>query len=162
MWRLSATSVGRALNEGYTGALLLEELSAVAVDGSLPQTLEYLVKDTARVHGQIRVAASASCVRCVDEALAREMVADRALRDLRARLIAGTVLVSAKPPEETTALLRRAGYMPVREDESGDPVIERGRSTGGVTEDGQESARLPHVVRQQELESCARSLMGLS
>ncbi|GAB3698637.1 helicase-associated domain-containing protein [Nocardiopsis oceani] len=158
VWRLSATSVGRALDEGYTGDRILEELSEVAADGALPQTLEYLVKDTARAHGRIRVAAAASCVRCADPALAREMVADRSLRDLRPRLIADTVLISAKSAKETITALRSAGYMPVRENRSGDTVIERGRYTAGTGEGGQVGVPLPYLVQQQDLEACARRL----
>lgn len=159
VWRLSTASVRRALDEGHTCAGLIEQLTAVSADGLLPQTLEYLVKDTARTHGRVRVVAAACCVRCADAALAGELVADRALAELSPRLIAEAVLVSQLPPEQTVAVLRKAGYMPVQEDASGEMVIERGRSTT-VSGAEEEHSRLPYLARRRFLESCARRVTG--
>ncbi len=124
VWRLSAATVRRAFDQGYEADDLLARLSEAA-EGPLPQTLEYLVKDTARVHGRIRVVRSGCCLRADDEALIEELARAQALRALGLRKIAPTVLISAAGEEETLARLRAAGYAPALESETGATVVER-------------------------------------
>jgi Helicase conserved C-terminal domain len=123
-WRFSPTSVRRALDAGYTADRLLAELREVSTH-DLPQPLVYLVGDVARRHGEVDVLAVACCVRSADETLLTEIAAHRGLTELKPRLIAPTVLGSAKPVRETLALLRKHGYSPTATSESGTPVIER-------------------------------------
>ncbi|MFJ6214341.1 helicase-associated domain-containing protein [Streptomyces sp. NPDC092296] len=126
VWRITAASVRRALDGGLDAADLLQRLTEVSADGlPLPQPLEYLVKDTARTHGRMRVVRSACCVRSDDEALILELSRTRALARLGLRRIAPTVLVSAADPDATLAALRAAGYAPVLEAASGTTVVER-------------------------------------
>ena len=123
-WRFSPASVLRSLDGGRSAESLLAALAEVATN-PLPQPLEYLVRDVARRHGELDVLPAGCCVRVADAALAAEVAAHRALAPLELRLLAESVLISAKPPVETVAALRAAGYAPVRRDERGEAVVER-------------------------------------
>ena len=126
VWRISAASMRRALDSGGDPDDLLARLGEVAEGGqALPQPLEYLVRDTARTHGRMRVVRSACCVRSDDESLVLELSRTRSLAKLGLRRIAPTVLISAADPEATLAALRRAGFAPVLEAATGTTVIER-------------------------------------
>ncbi|WP_371481014.1 helicase-associated domain-containing protein [Kitasatospora sp. NBC_00315] len=126
VWRIGPASVRRALDAGSDAAELATLLTEVSEGGlPLPQALEYLLKDTARTHGRMRVVRSACCIRSDDEALVTELSRARALGRLGLRRIAPTVLISTAPPEETLAALRAAGYAPVLEAETGTTVLER-------------------------------------
>ncbi|MFC1417278.1 helicase-associated domain-containing protein [Streptacidiphilus cavernicola] len=126
VWRISAASMRRALDSGSDPEELLARLGEVSEGGrGLPQPLEYLVKDTARTHGRMRVVRSGCCVRSDDESLLLELSRTRALARLGLRRIAPTVLISAADPDTTLAALRRAGFAPVLEAETGGTVIER-------------------------------------
>ena len=124
VWRFTAESVRRALDAGYTADRLLAELSDAA-DRSLPQPLEYLIRDVARQHGQIQVCAVTTCVRVADAALGAELAAQRALAPLQLRLLVDTVLVSERPVAEVLDALRSAGYAPVQQDATGATVVTR-------------------------------------
>lgn len=137
-WRFTSESVRAALDAGTTASGLLAALAEVA-EGTLPQPLEYLVRDVARRHGQVQVFAVASCIRVVDAALGAELAAHRALAGLELRKLADTVLASTSPVEQTIAALRKAGYAPIRQDEHGEAVVERAPH---------HRAELPRAVRQ--------------
>jgi hypothetical protein len=123
-WRLSPSSVRKALDAGHTADGLLAQLAEVS-DRPLPQPVEYLIKDAARRHGQLQVRA-VSCVVCTsDPAVAAEIAAHRKLAGLELSHLAATVLGSAKSAEETLRLLRGAGYSPVQQSPTGQTVIER-------------------------------------
>jgi hypothetical protein len=67
-----------------------------------------------------------SCVlHAADPAILAELLANRALAGLRLRELAPTVLSSAASRADTLAALRSAGYAPVGEDASGEPLVER-------------------------------------
>lgn len=124
-WRLSAASIRAALDAGRQADELLSALRTVAVGGSLPQVLEYLVADTARQHGRIRVRRVGCVLRAEDPALLAEIAGVRALRPLGLAVLAPTVLASARPLPETLAALRAAGYAPLGEDAQGMSTVER-------------------------------------
>ncbi|POX36852.1 hypothetical protein C3486_31365 [Streptomyces sp. Ru73] len=124
-WRFSGASVRRALDAGRTADALIDDLTAVSATGPLPHPLTYLIKDTARTHGRIRVVRAGCCIRSDDTALVAELTAHRGLRDLGLRAIAPTVLVSAREPGPTLEALRAAGYAPALEAETGSTVVER-------------------------------------
>ncbi|TMR96233.1 helicase-associated domain-containing protein [Nonomuraea basaltis] len=112
VWRFSEKTIRRALDTGTdTDALLagLARFSAKAV----PQPLGYLVTDTARKHGTIKVAAGPSVVVATDPAVITELCGSRALRKLALRQIAPTVAIGALPPDEALRLLRQSGHAPV-------------------------------------------------
>lgn len=123
-WRFSAASVRRALDAGETARELLGALSAAGTT-ALPQPLTYLVSDVARRHGAVRVTPVACCVRSDDPTLLAEIAAARGLKNLKLRILAPTVLASAKPVAETLRLLRGCGYAPVSETADGVPQLER-------------------------------------
>jgi hypothetical protein len=124
-WRFGAASVRRALDGGYAAEELLAGLRKIAVGGTLPQPLEYLVGDVARRHGAVRVRSVGCVLRAEDPALLTEIAGTRALRRLRLTVLAPTVLASAGTVKDTLAALRTSGFAPVREDPSGVAVVER-------------------------------------
>ncbi|MFJ6798867.1 helicase-associated domain-containing protein [Streptomyces sp. NPDC091268] len=126
VWRFSAGSVRRALDAGLGPEDITADLAAIAT-GPLPQPLSYLVADTARGHGRVRIA-PASCVLHGDEpALLAELAAHRRLAKLGLRQLAPTVLISRSPLDATLAALRAEGYAPVAETTEGTVRIERTR-----------------------------------
>ncbi|WP_147943963.1 helicase-associated domain-containing protein [Microbispora sp. CSR-4] len=124
VWRFSGSTVRRAFDRGHEADALLARLAEVA-EAPLPQPLKYLIKDTARTHGRVRVVRSGCCLRSDDEALVEELARSAALRTLGLRKIAPTVLISARGEEETLARLRAAGYTPALESETGAAIVER-------------------------------------
>ncbi|MGW0747959.1 helicase-associated domain-containing protein [Streptomyces sp. NPDC002587] len=126
VWRITVTSVRRALDAGWSADELLDRLAEVSDRNTpLPQPLAYTIKDTARTHGQLKVVRSACCIRSDDTALIAEVAHARGLTKLRLRRIAPTVLISTAPPEETLTALRAAGYAPTQEAETGTTVLDR-------------------------------------
>jgi hypothetical protein len=126
VWRFSAGGIRRALDAGRIPEDITADLAAVAV-GPLPQPLSYLIADTARGHGRVRIA-PAVCVLHGDEpALLAELAAHRGLAGLGLRQLAPTVLISRSPIDKTLAALRAQGYAPVAETADGAVRIEKAR-----------------------------------
>ncbi|MBL1067552.1 helicase-associated domain-containing protein [Streptomyces sp. 7-21] len=124
VYRFTSGSVRRALDAGWTAAELhrfLAEHSRTPV----PQPLAYLVDDVARRHGQLRVGAAGSYLRCEDEAQLTELLADRRAAPLKLRRIAPTVLVSPLAPGTLLERLRGLGFAPAAEAEDGAVVSVR-------------------------------------
>lgn len=138
VWRFTAGSVRRALDEGAKPEGLLGDLQAVAT-GELPQPLRYLVTDVARRHGSLRVRAAVGVVLVDDAALAAQVAADRSLRALHLRLVAPTVLLTDSDTTAALPALRKAGYLPVSEDDAGVRIVE------GVPRPAQKPPRDPAV-----------------
>lgn len=124
-WRFTPGSVRRALDSGHTVDTLRTALAAASAAGPLPQPLDYLLQDTARSHGRMRVVPTGCCIRSDDEALLAELAAHHALRELALRALAPTVLVSGRPPAATLDALRAAGYAPALESDTGAATVER-------------------------------------
>ncbi|MEU3432094.1 helicase-associated domain-containing protein [Streptomyces sp. NPDC006863] len=124
VWRFSGDSVRRALDTSRTPDEISAELTAVA-DGPLPQPLSYLIADTARRHGRMRIAPASCVIHSGEPALVAELAAHRALAALGLRQLAPTVLVSGSSPDKTLAALRGQGYAPVAEAADGTVRIER-------------------------------------
>ncbi|MFJ9774399.1 helicase-associated domain-containing protein [Kitasatospora sp. NPDC101157] len=125
VWRFSPASVRRALDAGLTPDALTADLAVVAAVDRLPQPLSYLIQDTARRHGRVRVVSAACVIHGQEPALLAELAAHRKLAPLGLRQLAPTVLISRTPPNETLAALRAAGYAPVAEQPDGTVRIER-------------------------------------
>ncbi|WP_250002299.1 helicase-associated domain-containing protein [Actinoplanes sp. M2I2] len=124
VFRVTAPSVRRALDVGYTAAdlhALFRRRSRTPV----PQTLTYMIDDAARKHGGLRAGSAGSYLRSDDEALLAEAMADRRLGALGLRQIAPTVLVSPLPVARLLGGLRDAGFAPVAEDAGGAAVLVR-------------------------------------
>ncbi|MFE3518653.1 helicase-associated domain-containing protein [Streptomyces sp. NPDC059166] len=126
VWRFSPTTVRRALDTGRTADAIAADLSAVAV-GALPQSLSYLINDSARTHGRVRITPAACVIHSEEPALLAELVTHRKLAALGLRLLAPTVLVSRTPLDKTLATLRAAGYAPVAERADGTVRVEKTR-----------------------------------
>ncbi|WP_329565610.1 helicase-associated domain-containing protein [Kitasatospora sp. NBC_01266] len=129
VWRFTPGSIRRALDAGQSPEQLTAELTAVCVgtgeERQLPQPLAYLISDTARRHGRVRVTAPGCVLHGPDPGLLAELAAHRRLAALRLRLLAPTVLVSAAGPEQTLDALRAEGYAPVAEAVDGTVRVER-------------------------------------
>ncbi|WP_347877159.1 helicase-associated domain-containing protein [Streptomyces sp. 8K308] len=124
LWRFSPASVRRAMDAGHGAAEIEGDLAAVT-DQPLPQPLSYLIADTARRHGQLRVV-SALCVVVGEEpGLIAELAAHRRLAKLGLRRVAPTVVVADATPKDTLAALRTEGYAPVAESVAGTLRVER-------------------------------------
>ena len=121
VYRFSPASITRALDRGWTADELVEAL----VTGSLtplPQALEYLVRDEARRHGQVRIGAAATYIRTDDPARIAELLSRPELALLRLSQISATVLVSPAEPEVVHGVLRDAGIGGVGETPAGETV----------------------------------------
>ena len=121
VWRFTPASVRAALDGGATPDGLVESLRAV---GKVPQAVDYLIHDVARRHGSLRVRAVGCVLHGLDPALLAEVVADRRLAALGLATLNPTVLASTRPPAETLAALRAAGYAPVAEDATGEVLVD--------------------------------------
>jgi len=125
VWRFSPGSVRRALDAGRTADDIAADLAAVAA-GPLPQPLSYLIADTARRHGRVRLAPAACVIHGEDTVLLAELAVHRKLAKLGLRQLAPTVLTSRTPLDKTLAALRAEGYAPVAETADGAVRIEKG------------------------------------
>ncbi|MGI5353199.1 helicase-associated domain-containing protein [Streptomyces sp. CA-250714] len=124
VYRFTPDSVRRALDTGRTAADLHAFLAAHS-STPVPQPLTYLIDDMARRHGQVRVGAASSYVRCDDDTLLAGILADRRSAPLRLRKLAPTVLASPAPPDQLLARLREMGYAPTAESAEGDVLLAR-------------------------------------
>lgn len=118
IYRFGEASVRQALDAGLDGEQLLAELAA-ASRTPLPQGLEYLVRDVARRHGQLRAGSVGSYLRSDDEAHLDRLLALRDLSHLQLRRLAPTVLVSPASAPVLLESLREVGASPVRESSGG-------------------------------------------
>ncbi|MFE7299305.1 helicase-associated domain-containing protein [Streptomyces sp. NPDC057579] len=118
VWRFGPSSLRRALDAGRTPAEIQADLSDAA-DGPLPQPLTYLIADTARKHGRLRLATTACAIHSDDTALLAEIAAHRKLSRLGLRRLAPTVLLCRTPLPTALDALRAEGYAPVAEAEDG-------------------------------------------
>ncbi|MFH9723068.1 helicase-associated domain-containing protein [Streptomyces sp. NPDC017254] len=124
VYRFTPGSVRRALDSGQTATDLHEFLKAHSRT-PVPQPLAYLVDDVARRHGHLRVGAASAYVRCDDDTVLGEILADRRSAGLGLRRIAPTVLAAQTDPASLLEGLRSMGYAPAAESAEGDVLITR-------------------------------------
>ncbi|PCG82426.1 DNA-binding protein [Streptomyces sp. WZ.A104] len=124
VYRFTPGSVRRALDAGQAAADLHAFLAAHSRT-PVPQPLSYLIDDVARRHGHLRIGAASAYVRCDDEAVLNEILADRRSTGLRLRRLAPTVLASQADPGSLLEALRDMGYAPAAESAEGDVLITR-------------------------------------
>ncbi|GHG34085.1 helicase C-terminal domain-containing protein [Streptomyces zaomyceticus] len=124
VYRFTPGSVRRALDSGQTATDLHEFLKAHSRT-PVPQPLAYLVDDVARRHGHLRVGAASAYVRCDDDTVLGEILADRRSSSLGLRRIAPTVLAAQTDPASLLEGLRSMGYAPAAESAEGDVLITR-------------------------------------
>lgn len=118
VYRVGEASVRRALDAGRT-ATELHELFRTRSRTPVPQALDYMIDDVARRHGRLRGGAAGSFLRCDDEALLAEVLANHEAMRLELRRIAPTVLVSPLPLIDVLEGLRSAGFSPAAEGPDG-------------------------------------------
>ncbi|MGW0869741.1 helicase-associated domain-containing protein [Streptomyces sp. NPDC002740] len=124
VYRFTPGSVRRALDAGRSAS----DLHAFLTEHSrtpVPQPLAYLIDDVARRHGHLRVGAASAYVRCDDDALLNEILADKRAAPLRLRRLAPTVLATQADPAALLEGLRAMGFAPAAESAEGDVLITR-------------------------------------
>ncbi|MGW0330426.1 helicase-associated domain-containing protein [Streptomyces sp. NPDC003011] len=124
VYRFTPGSVRRALDSGRTAS----DLHAFLTEHSrtpVPQPLAYLIDDVARRHGHLRVGAASAYVRCDDDAMLNEIMADKRAAGLRLRRLAPTVLAAQADPAALLEGLRAMGFAPAAESAEGDVLITR-------------------------------------
>ncbi|MEU6482505.1 helicase C-terminal domain-containing protein [Streptomyces sp. NPDC046887] len=127
VYRFTPASVRRALDAGQSASDLQAFLTAHSRT-PVPQPLSYLIDDVARRHGHLRVGAASAYVRCDDEAVLGEIMADRRAAALRLRRLAPTVLAAQADPAALLDGLRAMGFAPAAESAEGDVLISRARA----------------------------------
>ncbi|MCQ9185246.1 helicase-associated domain-containing protein [Streptomyces sp. IBSBF 2953] len=124
VYRFTPGSVRRALDAGRSAS----DLHAFLAEHSrtpVPQPLAYLIDDVARRHGHLRVGAASAYVRCDDESVLNEILADKRAAALRLRRLAPTVLAAQADPATLLDGLRALGFAPAAESAEGDVLITR-------------------------------------
>ncbi|MDJ0384610.1 helicase C-terminal domain-containing protein [Streptomyces sp. G-G2] len=124
VYRFTPGSVRRALDAGRT-AVDLHAFLAEHSRTPVPQPLSYLIDDMARRHGHLRVGAASSYVRCDDDAVLGELLADKRSAGLGLRRLAPTVLAAQAEPGALLDGLRAMGYAPAAESRTGDVLVAR-------------------------------------
>ncbi len=118
VYRFGPSTVLRALDAGWPVSQVhafLEQHSRTPV----PQPLAYLVDDTARRHGRLRVGGAGVYVRSDDPTELDTLLADSSLAALRLRRLAPTVALSDAPADVVLAKLRSGHRAPLLEDAEG-------------------------------------------
>ncbi len=127
VYRITDASVRRALDAGRSSSDL-HELFRSRSRTPVPQSLSYLVDDVARRHGRLRVGASASYLRCDDEALLTELLATKRAELLGLRRLAPTVVTSKASVNQVLEVLRSLGHAPSAESPDGLVLVPRGEA----------------------------------
>ncbi|MDP3892095.1 helicase C-terminal domain-containing protein [Nocardioides sp.] len=124
VYRFTAGSVRRALDAGWTAAELHDFLGSVSRT-PVPQPLSYLVDDTVRTFGAVRVGAAEAFLRADDESALTELLHHPKAATLALRRIAPTVLISTTPVDVLLPRLRDLGVAPVVEGPDGTVRVAR-------------------------------------
>ncbi len=147
VYRFTPGSVRRALDTGWTAVELHEFLGSVSRT-PVPQPLTYLVDDTARTFGSVRVGHAEAFLRADDETALTELLHHPKASALGLRRLAPTVLVSTLPLDLLLPRLRELGASPVVEAEDG---------TVHVVRPDQRRARTPREHRGRGAASARRT-----
>jgi hypothetical protein len=144
VYRFTPESVRQAMDLGWSAVELHEFVGSVSRT-PVPQPLTYLIDDTARTFGVVRVGYAEAFVRADDENALTELLHHPAAGTLGLRRLAPTVLVSSTPLDVLLPRLREAGIAPVVEAADGTlhvarPDAQRAR-TPRRTPDGASAAR---------------------
>lgn len=124
VYRFTAGSVRRALDAGWSAAEIHRFLESVSRT-PIPQPLTYLVDDTVRTFGTVRVGHAEAFLRADDESALSALVHHPQAHSLGLRQIAPTVLVSSVPVDVLLPRLRELGVAPVVEGVDGTVQILR-------------------------------------
>ncbi|GAB4012371.1 helicase-associated domain-containing protein [Nocardioides ultimimeridianus] len=114
VYRFTRDSIRRALDIGWSGAEIHAFLT-LASRTAVPQPLSYLVDDTVRTFGRLRVGFAQAFIRSEDEAALLDLVRHPKSEALGLQRIAPTVVVSSTPVDVLLPRLRELGMAPVIE-----------------------------------------------
>ncbi|WP_300677323.1 helicase-associated domain-containing protein [Nocardioides sp.] len=154
VYRFSGSSIRAALDAGWSAAEIHAFLAGVSRT-PVPQPLSYLVDDTARTYGSIRVGHAEAFLRSDDEQALVALTHHPMAESLGLRQIAPTVLISTVPLDVLLPRLREAGASPVVEGLDGTihvtrPDVHRARTPQarrkGAVAQVKEAARVPAVI----------------
>lgn len=154
VYRFTPGSVRRALDTGWSAVEVHDFIASVSRT-PIPQPLTYLVDDTARTFGSVRVGHAEAFVRADDETALAEILHHPKAGSLGLRRIAPTVLVSSTPLDVLLPRLRDLGAAPVVEAADGTvhvarPDVLRARTPrehrGRSARAARETAHTAHVV----------------
>lgn len=124
VYRFTSAALRRALDAGWSADEIHAFLGSVSRT-PVPQALTYLVDDTARTFGTLRVGYAEAFIRTDDEAALETLLRDRRAASLGLRRIAPTVLISTTPIDVLLPRLRDLGAAPVVEAEDGTVHVAR-------------------------------------
>ncbi|WP_028636442.1 helicase C-terminal domain-containing protein [Nocardioides sp. URHA0032] len=124
VYRFTPGSVRRALDMGWSAAEVHEFVASVSRT-PVPQPLSYLVDDTARTFGTVRVGHAEAFLRSDDEAALTELLHHPRAGTLGLRRLAPTVLVASTPLDVLLPRLRDLGAAPVVEAADGTVHVAR-------------------------------------
>jgi hypothetical protein len=127
--RFSPASVTRALDQGETADGMLDEL-AHRSPVPVPQPLEYLIRDTARRHGAVRVGSASAYLRAADATVLTGLEHDPTLAGLGLVRLAPTVLAASVPAAALHEALRNRGLVSALEGPDGRVLVARRGVTG--------------------------------
>ncbi|MGZ4450263.1 MAG: helicase-associated domain-containing protein [Nocardioides sp.] len=154
VYRFTPGSVRRALDTGWSAVEIHDFVGSVSRT-PVPQPLTYLVDDTARTFGAVRVGHAEAFLRADDEAALTEILHHPKAGTLGLRRIAPTVLVSDTPLDVLLPRLRDLGAAPVVEAADGTvrvarPDLLRARTPrdrrGGAVRAARETAHVSQVL----------------
>jgi hypothetical protein len=141
VYRFTEASIRRGLDHGKAAEGIKNTL-AKASKTPLPQPLIYLIEDTARKHGALRLGTAPSYLRSDDVTLLDALMRDARVTALMPQRIAPTIVVFQADPEDAAAVLGQSGYAPTLEAADGSTLI-RARQPRRATIDNNTN-RLEH------------------
>lgn len=115
VFRITAGSIAAALDAGWDADRILTTL-ADASQTPIPQPVEYLVQDTERRHGRVRVGSAASFIVTSDVGSLDVLLAALEGVGVSVRRLSDTVAVSTRAAEAVVAAARRSGLTASAED----------------------------------------------
>jgi hypothetical protein len=124
VYRFTPGSVRRALDTGWSAVEVHDFIGSVSRT-PVPQPLTYLVDDTARTFGSVRVGHAEAFLRADDEAALVELLHHPKAATLGLRRLAPTVLISTTPIDVLLPRLRDLGVAPVVESPDGTVHVAR-------------------------------------
>lgn len=156
VYRFTTSSIRRALDLGWSVGQVHDFVGSTSRT-PVPQPLTYLIDDTARSFGRLRVGVASSFIRSDDEAALVEVLRHPRAEALGLRRLAPTVLTSDVPVDVLLPRLRELGLAPVVEAtdgtvhvHAGEPMRARSprasRARNGA-EHAHEAARVATAVR---------------
>ncbi|GAB2975160.1 helicase-associated domain-containing protein [Nocardioides montaniterrae] len=168
VYRFTRDSVRRALDIGWSGAEIHAFL-ATSSRTEVPQPLSYLVDDTVRSFGRLRVGVATGFIRSDDEVALAELLRHPKAPALGLRRIAPTVVVTTTPVDVLLPRLRELGLSPVVEGADGvvrvgaaDSLRARTPKSSGPTAAAGDARRAAQVavalrhLREGDAEAAAR------